>query len=188
MKRFLLILLCTILYINVFASSHIKFMGIELNEPIEIFQNHLKARGFSFIDSYESSYKYIGKFANEIVTLTILTSPNSKIVCKVIVHFPIKKTWKELKKDYFTKKNMYKSKYILDSEFEFFLNPYEDGDGYELRAVSNDKCNYVSFFQATDGYITIQIANTKQVKATYEDTKNIQIAQQELNQNALDDI
>lgn len=42
---------------------------------------------------------------------------------------------------------MYLSKYLLDSDFEFFSAPYEEGDGYELRAVLNNKCKYVTFLK-----------------------------------------
>ena len=83
---------------------------------------------------------------------------------------------------------MYKSKYPMDRDYEFFSSPYEDGDGYEMRAVTRDKCKYISFFFAMGGHITIEIDQTAQLKVTYEDRENIKKAQYELEQNAIDDI
>ena len=83
---------------------------------------------------------------------------------------------------------MYKSKYPIDRDYEFFSSPYEDGDGYEMRAVAKDKCRYISFFFALGGHIAIEIDKTAQLKVVYEDRVNIKIAQQELEQNAIDDI
>ena len=87
------------------------------------------------MSSFETLHKFYGKFANEIVTLNVLASPKTNTVCKVIVYFLEREDWQELKKDYFSKKEMYKSKYPLDRDYEFFSSPYEDGDGYEMRAV-----------------------------------------------------
>lgn len=61
-------------------------------------------------------------FANEIVELTVLASPRTKTVCKVIVYFPEKTSWNDLKEDYFAKKRFYRSKYLLTDEFEFFYH------------------------------------------------------------------
>ena len=83
---------------------------------------------------------------------------------------------------------MYKTKYPLDKDFEFFSSPYEDGDGYELRAVAKGKCNYVSFYLALGGHITVEITKSSQIKVVYEDSENIKLGQQELDQKAIDDI
>ena len=105
--------------------------------------------------------------------------PKTQNVCKVIVLFPKKSTWSQLKTDYFNKKKMYLSKYILDSDFEFFSAPYEEGDGYELRAVLNNKCKYFTFFKVEGGHIAVNIDKDAQIKVTYEDEENINLAQKE---------
>jgi len=173
---------------NLRASVHIKFMGIDVNGTYESFRDSLEAKGFIYMSSFETLHKFYGKFANEIVTLNVLASPKTKTVCKVIVLFPEKEKWNELKRDYFSKKEMYNSKYPMDREYEFFSSPYEDGDGYEMRAVEREKCRYISFFFAMGGHITIEIEKSARVKVVYEDRDNIRIAQKELEQNAIDDI
>ena len=173
---------------NLRASDHIKFMGIDVNGTYESFRDSLEAKGFIYMSSFETLYKFYGKFANEIVTLNVLVSQKTKTVCKVFVIFPEKEGWNDLKKDYFSKKEMYKSKYPMDRDYEFFSFPYEDGDGYEMRAVAREKCTYISFFLAMGGYITVEIDKTARVKVVYEDKDNIKIAQKELEQYAIDDI
>lgn len=163
-------------------------MGIEVSGNYESFKDSLMSKGFTYLSSFETLHSFYGKFANEIVKLNVLASPKTKTVCKVIVYFPEREDWQDLKKDYFAKKEMYKSKYPLDRDYEFFSSPYEDGDGYEMRAVAKDMCRYVSFFLAMGGHITIEINKTAQLKVVYEDRENIKIAQQELEQNAIDDI
>lgn len=188
MKRILFILTLILAVSNMQATEHIKFMGIDVSGDYESFKDSLLTRGFRYMSSFETLHKFYGKFANEIVTLQVLASPKSKTVCKVIVYFPERDNWRELKKDYFAKKEMYKSKYPMDRDYEFFSSPYEDGDGYEMRAVARDKCRYISFFLAMGGHIAIEIDKTAKLKIVYEDRENIKVAQQELEQNAIDDI
>lgn len=188
MKRIVLFVVLTFSSYNLFASEHIKFMGIEVTGIFEDFKDSLEIRGFSYMSSFETLHKFYGKFANEIVSLNILTTPKTKTVCKVIVYFPEKHDWREIKADYFIKKNMFKSKYSVDKDFEFFSSPYEDGDGYEKRALAQDKCNYISFFFAEGGHITVEIDKSAQVKVTYEDKINMDLALEELKSNALKDI
>lgn len=162
-----------------FSSNHIKFLGIEVNKSVRAFQDSLCKRGFKTIKKDKNTYRLYGKLVNEIVTLKIIATPKTHNVCKVIVLFPKKTTWEKLRIDYFNKKEMYFKKYSLDSEYEFFSDPYEDGDGYELRAVSNDKCRYATFFNAEGGHICVEIGEGSQIKITYEDTENINLAQKE---------
>lgn len=163
-------------------------MGIPVDGKYETFRDSLVSKDFIYVSSFETSYKFIGIFANEAVTVNVLVSPRTNTVCKVIVYFQEHEKWKELKEDYFAKKELYRSKYPLDKDFEFFIDGYEDGDGYEARAVMRDKCRYVSFFLATGGHVTVEITKTMQVKVVYEDRENIKVAQKELEDNALDDI
>ncbi len=170
------------------SGEHLSFLGRPIAGSAESFITFLQEKGFKKKGKYESSYSFWGKFANEIVELTLLASPRTKTVCKVIVYFPEKDSWKELREDYFKKKRLYKSKYMLDSDYEFFSSPYEDGDGYEMRAVALDKCNYISFFSEPGGHISVNICPDKKIKVTYEDDINIKVAQEELDYNAFEDI
>ena len=50
------------------------------------------------------------------------------------------------------------------------------------------KCRFASFFYALGGHIMVEIDESAQIKVTYEDRDNIKLAQEELNQKAVDDI
>ena len=163
-------------------------MGVEIAGDYSSFKDSLESKGFVYTTSFETMYKFYGRFVNEIVKLEVLATPRTNKVCKVIVYFPEKETWSDMKKDYFDKKRLYSEKYPIDRDYEFFSFPYEDGDGYEMRAVALDKCKFISFFLAIGGHITLEINKSSQVKVVYEDRVNIKTAQKELNQNALDDI
>lgn len=192
MKKFVLSFFALLLSLfPIFGANtveHLQFMGIPIAGSSEFFIQQLEAKGFAKISEFESSYTLYGKFANEIVELTVLASPRTKTVCKVIVYFPEKTSWNDLKEDYFAKKRLYRSKYLLTDEFEFFSSPYEDGDGYELRAVKAEKCNYHSFFKEIGGHIGVSIAPKLCVKVTYEDDTNMKVAKEELETNAFNDI
>ena len=151
-------------------------MGRTIDGSSELFISFLEERGFVKNNELESSDSFIGKFANEIVTLTLLTSPKTKTVCKVIVYFPEYQDWVDLKSDYFKKKRLYQSKYLLTDSFEFLSFPYDEGDGYEMRAVAQDKCKFVSFFKVSGGHIGVEICSKFCIKVTYEDDYNIKVA------------
>lgn len=186
MKRLILLFILTFPVFNSFA--HIKFMGIEITGQYDVFKDSLETKGFLYESSFATSHTFSGIFANEFVTVEVLTTPKTKMVCKVIVYFSSKNTWEKLKTDYYAKKTLFKSKYLLDKDYEYFSYPYENGDGYEMRAVVQGKCNFISFFFAMGGHIWIEINKSAQVTVTYEDNENIKKAQKELENNALDDI
>ncbi|MCE8862754.1 hypothetical protein [Phocaeicola vulgatus] len=170
------------------AQSHLTFMGIEISGHEDEFKKHLEQKGFEYLSSYEHSHAFFGKFANEYVNLLVLSSPKTNVVCKVIVQFPQKEKWYDLKRDYFNKKELYSSKYVLDKDFEFFSSPYEDGDGYEMRAIASEKCTYTTFFLAPNGGIILEIDKKKRIVVSYEDTLNTQLSKDELFEKAFDDI
>lgn len=187
----LLVFLISIFFLNCAAQQtieHLNFMGRPIAGSSELFISFLEEKGFVKTEEFESSYSFIGKFANEIVNLTVLASPKTKTICKVIVYFPEQQTWSSLKSDYFTKKRLYNSKYLLSDDFEFFSSPYDDGDGYEMRAVAQEKCKYTSFFKDFGGHITVEVCSKFCVKVTYEDDYNIKVAQSELEAEAFNDI
>ena len=163
-------------------------MGLPIGGSSEVFIKQLEEKGFVQISTFETMTTLYGKFANEIVELCVLASPKTNTVCKVIVYFPEKDTWSELRKDYFTKKHLYQEKYLIDTSFEFFSDPYDEGDGYELRAIKADKCHYITFFNDIYGKIAVSVDTKPRVKVTYEDPASMKIAQDELKSKAFDDI
>jgi hypothetical protein len=99
-------------------------------------------------------------------------------------------TWSLLKSQYEEYKELYKKKYsdIECKSFEFFKDPYDEGDGYELQALSLDKCIYASFFDTPAGYIAVKLSSTACVSISYEDGINIELRDSERESEALNEI
>lgn len=165
---------------SILAVNHITFEGIELNGSFKSFKDSLKSRGFRYVDSFHSMYNFRGKFKNETVSLSVLASMTTNEVCKVIMYFHKHTDWYSLRAEYADKVKMYSEEYPIDKDYEFFEFPYDDGDGYEMKAVAKDKCRYVSFFLAKGGRITVEIDKSARIKVVYEDRENIKIAREEL--------
>lgn len=181
MKRILILFIWLLSFnVNINSTNHIKFMGLELNGKYDSFKDSLKARGFKYIDSFHSIHNFIGKYKGEEVSLYVLSTTNRNIVCKVIIFFPKKTQWYDLRSDYSEKVELYSEEYPIDKDYEFFDYPYDDGDGYEMTAVAKDKYRYISFFLAKGGHIVVQIDKTARVRVEYEDRENIKIAKEEL--------
>ena len=96
MKRIVLVLLFIIQCVCARSSGHIKFMGMDVTGNMESFKDSLVTKGFFYVESFKSSCRFHGEFANEFVTLTILASPKTQMVCKIIVEFLSKSEWKDL--------------------------------------------------------------------------------------------
>jgi hypothetical protein len=59
------------------------------------------------------------------------------------------------------------------SNYDNFLSPYKDGDGYEMQAVEKDKTNIAAFWLGLSGAnYSIEISKYKQVKIAYENETN----------------
>lgn len=168
------------------ANTHISFLGIPLNGTVEDFSLRIEERGFNIVKERESSIIFAGTFANELVKLELIFSPKTKTVCKITIDFPEKDIWSQLRSDYLEKKSLYQSKYFLSDEYEFFSYPYEEGDGYEMRAIVQEKCRFISFYSTVGGRIWVEICKNCCIRITYEDTINIHIAKEELKYNAFD--
>ena len=55
---------------------------------------------------------------------------------------------------------------------EIFSYPYEEGDGYELTALSSDNVFYITTFSTLLGKVTIHITSNAQLLIAYEDNYN----------------
>ena len=98
-------------------------------------------------------------------------------------------TWSDILSDYSTYVDLFTKKYGFPSDrFEFFEEPYYKGDGYELQALRNGKCNYVSFFKTDKGTIMIEMSREERLRLTYEDKINAELQNKEKTSRNLDDI
>lgn len=176
--------------------EHVKFKGIEIDGNIKEFMKKMKKADFSYDRAYSNKITsstdnvilMSGKFTDKVCDAYILITPKSKIVCKVVIHFT-RKTWDELKKEYFDTKDIFSQKYGNPfSELECFEYPYYEGDRNELQALKDGKCKYYSFYKAKNGGIVVEISKFNTVSITYGNDINLKKGKQEYEERLLNEI
>jgi len=182
MKR----VLVTLLLISALTVNAQEFMGVKVAGTAASAIAQFKAKGFTLIDQSEqfASMKGVGLGGKQL-ELNIVYSPKSKIVWKFSIYLPEQTTWYGLKDEYKSYVQSLTAKYGEPKKtYDFFLSPYEEGDGYELTAVGAEKCVYSAYFNN----VSIYISQFKQVNISYENSANLAISKREresINQNQL---
>lgn len=172
------------------AQEHMSFKGIPMDCDLITFVSKLEAKGFTNQrNTSETSAWVKGNFAGiDDCEILILSTSTSKLVWKVVVYFPERISWYSLKREYNNFKDSYTEKYGKPNSYEYFSQPYYEGDGYELQALKLEKCTYESFFKTTLGYICLSIYKTNQVKVSYEDAVNVILKSSEKEKKVSNDI
>ena len=121
-----------------------------------------------------------GQIGSTDIELLVLFTPKTKKAWKFVVYLPKQSTWYALKSQYKEYLEMLIGKYGQPkNEYHFFSSPYEDGDGYEMTAVTVEKCTYAAYWEDT---YSIEISKYSQVKIAYENPINTEIYSQEKKQ------
>lgn len=188
MKRFILSITLLVLPLLGMTQNHLTFLGVEIDGSMTSFVEKMKEKGFTFDSESDRITTMKGLFTNKSVDLYIVSTPTTKKVYRVAVVYPEKTSWSSIKSEYNDLKNAYKKKYTLDKDYNFFLTPYYEGDGYEMQAVRLDKCKYISFFKTERGDIMIEISKFECIKIVYEDDLNSQLDTQESQKAVQNDI
>ena len=189
MKKMLLTLWTVLLVTFAQAQEHMTFKDISMDCDLTTYISKLKAKGYKteYTDTYGAVMS--GNFAGkDDCKIYILCTENSKLVWKVAVKFPEQSSWSSLKSEYKSFKESYIQKYGVPESYEFFSNPYEEGDGYELQALRLGKCTYFSFYKTPLGTIMLSISDDKCTSVTYEDAINVKIKNSEKEQAISNDI
>ncbi len=164
-----------------------QFMGIPIEGDAVLFINKLKAKGFK-VKNYDATITtmsgvFLGSFTDEI---RIIHTPKSKKVWKVSVFMPEQAGWSSLKFEYASLLSKLNNKYGEPSSSYFsFLSPYEEGDGFEMNAVTLDKTNIVAWWNLTyqdgaeSGTIMLEMTKWKQNKISWENAVNAALKEKE---------
>lgn len=191
MKKILFLLISFIIVLPSFAqdSLHLEFKGIPLDGKLSDFVLQLSKEGFTFKE-YARDYIAVmeGFFAGDYATIYIFATPKSKTVWKATVNYNEKESWSSLKSDYFNMKDIFTKKYGEPKHFEFFSEPYYEGDGYELQALRKEKCHYISFYQLPLGMAVVEISQFCHLQIGYEDNINCELKKKEEESEILEDI
>lgn len=189
MKRILLTLCAVILAVTLQAQEHMTFKGVPMGSNISSFVSQLKSKGFTQVYANDNGVILNGDFAGKSdCQVVILHTKKDKLVWKVAVSFPQISSWYSLKSEYKSFRDSYTEKYGKPKSYEYFKSPYEEGDGYEMTAVSVGKCTYVSYYNIPEGYISVEIKDDKCVQVAYEDAITSEIDSKETESTVLEDI
>lgn len=170
------------------SKIHMKFMGIEMNCAVDIAMLDLEKKGFEIIDIRKEGYIMSGKFIDRNALVTLHATPKTNLLYRANIFFNEHTSWYSLKSEFLEVVKYYKAKYKSISSSRTFIEPYYEGDGYELQGVSMDKCFYYERFEAEGGKISIEISDMKRVQIRYEDKNNAKKNEQETIAINLDEI
>ncbi len=197
MKKLLLFSICIALSCSIGVAQsnsslppkHLSFRDIPIDGNITNFVNKLKNSGFSLIKLNGNSATMTGKFTGKDCEIFVTASTKTNTVYKVSVYLPKETSWYSAKSTYQSYKEQYQQKYgVPTNSYEFFSTPYYEGDGYELQAVRLEKCTYFTYWELELGNIAVEISEFEQIKLSYEDKLNINIARKEKEENVQNEI
>jgi hypothetical protein len=180
MKQFITIAILFI-SINVFGQQ---FDGVNISGDLPTAISKYKAKGYIFQKFIDNGAILKGKIAQTPIELFIFVTPKSKKVYKVVGYLDEDISWVSLKSTYNRFHEIIINKYgSPDGDYEDFITPYYEGDGYELSAVGQEKVNYSAYWLNRAGLnVGIEISKFKQVKISYENTELIKIKREEQSQ------
>lgn len=169
----------------IITGEHLSFKGVEINGSIDEMRMQLENKGFTFITNIDNGIILSGDFAGFSNCEIIVTySPYIDLVWRVIVLLPQKSQWYDLKAEYIHCKELYTKKYGKPQSYEYFTSPYEEGDGYEMTAVSSENCSYASYFETPLGFVVVRISTDERVVFVYEDKCNSDLDSEARNNQA----
>jgi hypothetical protein len=173
-------MIMAILVLATLVSNSQEFMGIAVDGKLSDAVVKFKEKGFTTSTVSPSGTVMKGMMGTKEIELVICNTATTKTVWAFKIYLPKKDSWYSLKNEYLEFLDLLTKKYgEPKSKYDFFTNPYYEGDGYEMSAVANDKCNFASYW--VDKY-AVDISKYKQVRISYENPVNSELQEKEKNQ------
>lgn len=174
------LLLAILLLSSVYVGAQ-SFDGVSVSGDLPTAVTKYKAKGYTLTKYIENGAILKGKVAGNLIELYIFNTPKSKKICKVVAYLEKDISWRSLKYNYTKFYDIFVEKYGQpDSKYDFFSSPYEEGDGYELQAVSLEKATFAAYWIKRDNLTTcVEISKFNQVKLTYENNLMMDIRDKE---------
>lgn len=154
------------------SKTHIRFMGIELNDAVDLVILDLRKKGFETIDFRKNGYVMSGKFMDRKAIVTLHSTPETNNIYMVNIVFDEENSWYSLKSEFLNIVKSYRAKYKCIDSGRTFLEPYYEGDGFELQGVAKDKCCFFDKYEAEGGTIYVEISDMRRIFIKYIDTFN----------------
>lgn len=170
------------------TSPAMTFLNIPMRGTINDFAQQLvNQKGCTIVSVNEgsNSISMRGQFTGKDCEIYVFGTPQTKQVWKVTVYLPEQSTWRAIKAEYLEYKSKFDTniKYTLTSSYDFFSDPYEEGDGKEVEGIKADKCHYSAFYDAENGNVMLKVSKYMQVQISYEDTVNCDLNTREKQSN-----
>lgn len=195
MKRIFVALIISLIALSASAQEHLKVKGIPIDGSTTSFVAKLRAAGLTTNTKYSQALGrpiLDGDFANLKDCKYSFLETSDGTVCKVLIMSDYITGWYSCKSKYNDLKDLLKSKYKVDGEYEAFRNPYYEGDGYELSAISQEKAIWKTFFSCDEGNISVSIEASDSregyISVVYEDKINAAKFSAEREKKISDDI
>ena len=148
-----------------------EFDGVKIDGPKSSFIKAMLAKGYIVKSDKGEWVKLTGNSSHAALDLFAFFSPATKLTWKLVVYLPEQTSWYDLKSQYTQYLDLLISKNGEPSNnYGFFSNPYAEGDGNEMTAVSLKKCTYTASW--TNPEIRVEISDYKQVTVKYENPAN----------------
>jgi len=161
------------------SQENVTFKGVPLIGTISSFAQELEKQGCTIKETKGNVVILKGEFVSRECEIYVFGSKKTNTVWKVVAYLPEAKSWYSLKSEYLKLKTQFQQKYGKGKSYEFFSNPYYEGDGYEIQALRKEKCTYTTFFDTERGPIAVEISKYEQIKIAYEDAINTKSHEQE---------
>lgn len=178
------LLIAIVLFFS-FSLNAQEFNGVAIDGDLPTFISKMKTKGYSLRKYIENGVIMDGKIGYQEVEVFAFTTPKSKKVFRLSVYFPKKTTWYSLKSNYNDLLSALTEKYgEPDPSYTGFKDPYYEGDGYEMSAVSLEKVTYyAAWIKKLNGNLSIslEISKYNQVNVMYDNEKNVELRDRELN-------
>lgn len=172
--------------------NHLAFKGVPITGDPQVAIIALESKGFSTIQPY-STYDHgallHGTFAGiQDCNIFIGGTAKTDTLYMIGVFLPPSNNWYNLKDQYYSYKEKLSNKYGEPKSFEYFDDPYYEGDGYEISALDNGKCHFTSIFKVERGSIIVSLSSQESVMIAYQDSEGNTINSEEMNDLADNDL
>lgn len=186
--NFVLILTFCLCTLAGYGQEHLRFKNVPMDGTVINFTKELIKEGFIVQKEKKNLNVLIGNFISRPCEVRLVGTHKTATIWKVVVYLPKVKEWSPLKIDYVNLKQAFVDKYGAGKSYEFFSQPYVDGDGGELQALASERCHYITYWEKPEGTIALQITTEGRITITYEDALNRTLYDKENSQVISNDI
>ena len=158
-----------------------EFDGIKIEGSKSTFIKAMSDKGYSVKEDKGNIVTFNGNSTHKSLEILAVMTPTSQLVWKLDIFLPKETSWYSIKAQYNNYLSTLTEKYgSPDKTYGFFSDPYVEGDGYEMTALSVEKCTYMALWNSSG--LLLAISKYSQVEISYENLTNSDLDTKEKNQ------